>query len=142
MLMAGPLEPTNFAYVMAKLAGIELCRAYRKEYGDNFISAIPANFFGPGNDFSADNSHVVAALIRKMHEANLNGDSTVKIWGTGKPRREFIYVDDLADACQFLMEHYSDEDPVNIGSGIALSVSDLAKAYRGDNRIPGSVTMR
>ena len=126
MLMTGPLEPTNSAYATAKLAGIELCRAYRKEHSDNFISAIPANIFGPGDDFSAGNSHVVAALMRKMHEAKKNGNSTVEIWGTGKPRREFIYVDDLADACLFLMSHYDDEEPINIGSGTALSISRLA----------------
>jgi GDP-L-fucose synthase len=126
MLMTGPLEPTNSAYATAKLAGIELCRAYRKEHSDNFISAIPANIFGPGDDFSAGNSHVVAALMRKMHEAKKNGNNTVEIWGTGKPRREFIYVDDLADACLFLMSHYDDEEPINIGSGTALSISRLA----------------
>ena len=126
MLMTGSLESTNSAYATAKLAGIELCRAYRKEHSDNFISAIPANIFGPGDDFSAGNSHVVAALMRKMHEAKKNGNSTVEIWGTGKPRREFIYVDDLADACLFLMSHYDDEEPINIGSGTALSISRLA----------------
>ena len=126
MLMTGPLEPTNSAYATAKLAGIELCRAYRKEHSDNFISAIPANIFGPGDDFSAGNSHVVAALMRKMHEAKKNGNNTVEIWGTGKPRREFIYVDDLADACLFLMSHYDNEEPINIGSGTALSISRLA----------------
>jgi len=130
MLMTGPLEPTNSAYATAKLAGIELCRAYRKEYGDNFISVIPANVFGPGDDFSAENSHVVAALMKRMHEAKKNGNNTVEIWGTGKPRREFIYVDDLADACLFLMSHYDDEEPINIGSGTALSISRLATIIR------------
>jgi len=130
MLMTGILEPTNSAYATAKLAGIELCRAYRKEHGDNFIVAIPANIFGPGDDFSAGNSHVVAALIRKMHEAKKNGNDTVEIWGTGNPRREFIYVDDLADACLFLMDHYDDEEPINIGSGSALSISILATIIR------------
>jgi GDP-L-fucose synthase len=130
MLMTGPLEPTNSAYATAKLAGIELCRAYRKEYGDNFISVIPANVFGPGDDFSAENSHVVAALMKRMHEAKLNGDRAVKIWGTGKPRREFIFVDDLADACLFLMKLYNEEEPVNIGSGAALSISDLAEIIK------------
>ena len=139
MLMAGPLETTNSAYATAKLAGIELCRAYRREHGDNFISAIPANIFGPRDDFSVKNSHVVAALMRKMHEAKQNGNSAVEIWGTGKPRREFIYVDDLADACQFLMEHYSDENPVNIGSGTALSISDLAKTIKEVTRYKGNL---
>lgn len=130
MLMTGPLESTNSAYATAKLAGIELCGAYRKEYGKNFISAIPANVFGPGDDFSMGNSHVVAGLIRKLHEAKLNGDSTVKIWGTGKPRREFIYVDDLAGACIFLMKKYNLEEPVNVGSGTALSISDLVEIVK------------
>jgi GDP-L-fucose synthase len=130
MLMTGSLEPTNSAYATAKLAGIELCRAYRKEHSDNFISTIPANIFGPGDDFSLENSHVIAALIRKMHEAKINGNNTVEIWGTGKPRREFIYVDDLADACLFLMSHYNDEEPINIGSGTSLSISVLAETIR------------
>ncbi len=139
MLMAGPLEPTNSAYATAKLAGVELCRAYRREYGNNFISAIPANIFGPGDNFSAENSHVIAALIRKMHEAKQNGNSTVEIWGTGKPRREFIYVDDLADACLFLMDHYNNEEPVNIGSGAAMSISDLAETIKEVTRYKGNL---
>jgi len=145
MLMAGPLETTNSAYATAKLAGIELCRAYRREHGDNFISAIPANIFGPRDDFSVKNSHVVAALMRKMHEAKQNGNSAVEIWGTGKPRREFIYVADLADACIFLMKHYNDEEPINIGSGNTLSISDLAMVirdvvgYQGQLRYDSSV---
>ena len=130
MLMTGILEPTNSAYATAKLAGIELCGAYRKEYGDNFISVIPANVFGPGDDFSAENSHVVAALMRRMHEAKLNDDRAVKIWGTGKPRREFIFADDLGAACVFLMKLYNEEEPVNIGSGAALSISDLAEIIK------------
>ena len=144
MLMAGPLEPTNSAYATAKLAGIELCRAYRKEYGDNFIFAVPANIFGPGDNFSGENSHVIAALIRKMHEAKERGNNAIEIWGTGKPRREFIYVADLADACLFLMDHYNNEEPVNIGSGAAMSISDLAMVirdvvgYRGQLRYDSS----
>tara|TARA_B100001964_G_scaffold234423_1_gene293062 strand:- start:69 stop:1019 length:951 start_codon:yes stop_codon:yes gene_type:complete len=130
MLMTSSLEPTNSAYAMAKLAGIELCRAYRKEHGDNLISAISPNIFGPGDDFSAGNSHVVAALMRKMHEAKKNGNDTVEIWGTGKPKREFIYVRDLADACLFLMVHYDDESPINIGSGTTMSISDLATVIK------------
>lgn len=130
MLMTGFLEPTNSAYATAKLAGIELCRAYRKEHGDDFISAIPANVFGPGDDFSVENSHVMAALIRKMYGAKLNNEKTVEIWGTGKPKREFIFVDDLVDACIFLMEQYNHYDPVNVGSGTILSVYDLAEAIK------------
>ncbi len=145
MLMAGPLEPTNSSYAIAKLAGIELCWAYQREHGDNFISAIPANIFGPEDDFSEENSHVVAALMRKMHEAKKSGNNTVEIWGTGKPRREFIYVADLADACLFLMDHYNNEEPVNIGSGAAMSISDLAMVirdvvgYQGQLRYDSSV---
>ncbi len=130
MLMTGTLEQTNVAYATAKLAGIVLCRAFRKEYGDNFISAIPANIFGPGDDFNMENSHVVAALMLKMHKAKKSGNDAVEIWGTGKPRREFIYVADLADACIFLMKHYNGEEPINIGSGNTLSISDLAMVIR------------
>ena len=130
MLMAGPLEPTNSSYATAKLAGIELCRAYRRECEENFISVIPANIFGPEDDFSKENSHVVGAMMRKMHEAKKNGNNAVEIWGTGKPKREFIYVDDLADACLFLMDHYNNEEPVNIGSGAAMSISDLANKIK------------
>ena len=130
MLMTGVLEPTNSAYATAKLAGIELCRAYRKEHGSNFITAIPANIFGPGDDFSLDNSHVMAALMRKMHKVKENGEKIVNIWGTGKPKREFIFVEDLADACVFLMDHYNDIKPINIGSGNTLSISELATAIK------------
>jgi len=145
MLMTGPLEPTNSAYATAKLAGIELCRAYQREHKNNFISAIPANIFGPEDDFNKENSHVVAALIRKMDEAKRNGNNTIDIWGTGKPRREFIFMDDLADACLFLMDHYSDYDPINIGSGMSFSISDLARVisdvteYRGNLRYDDSL---
>ena len=130
MLMTGPLEPTNSAYATSKLAGIELCRSYRREHGDNFISAIPANIFGPGDDFSEEDSHVVAALLRKMHKAKQNGDEVVQLWGTGKPRREFIYVEDLADACLFLVEHYSGDDPVNVGTGTAMSIAAVAETLK------------
>jgi len=139
MLMTGPLEPTNSAYATAKLAGIELCRAYQREHKNNFISAIPANIFGPEDDFNEENSHVVAALIRKMHEAKRNGNNTIEIWGTGKPRREFIFMDDLADACLFLMDHYSDYDPINIGSGMSFSISDLATVIRNVTEYRGNL---
>ena len=145
MLMTGPLEPTNSAYATVKLAGIEFCRAYQREHGNNFISAIPANIYGPEDNFNEGNSHVVAALMRRMHEAKLNGDREVKIWGTGKPRREFIYVDDLADACLFLMKLYNEEEPLNIGSGTTLSISDLVTVimevteYRGNLRYDDSM---
>jgi len=137
--MTGHLELTNSAYATAKLAGIELCRAYRNEYGDNFISAIPANIFGPGDNFSAENSHVVAALMRKMYEAKQNGNSTVKIWGTGKPKREFIYVDDLADACLFLLQNYDGSEPINVGSDTARSIAELAEAIKSIVGYKGSL---
>ena len=130
MIMTGVLEPTNSSYATAKLAGIELCKAYQLEHRKNFISAIPANIFGPGDNFNSGNSHVVAALITKMHQAKLNNDRRVKIWGTGTPRREFIFVEDLVDACVLLMELYNENQPVNIGSGIALSIADLAETIK------------
>jgi len=127
MLMTGPLEPTNSAYATAKLTGVELCRAYQMEHGINFISAITANVFGPCDDFSAENSHVISGLIRKMDEAKVRGYSNVKIWGSGKPQREFIYIDDLADACLFVMDKYNGNDPINIGSGTILSIAEMAQ---------------
>jgi len=130
MLMKGPLEPTNSPYAIAKLAGIELCQAFRKQHGDNFISAIPANVFGPGDNFSTDDSHVIAAIMLKMHEAKEQENSAVEIWGSGKPQREFIYVDDLADACLFLMKKYDNGEPINIGSGSILSIAELADAIK------------
>lgn len=125
-LMTGPLEPTNEAYAVAKIAGIKLCEAYRKQYGANFISAIPSNPFGPGEDFSLEDSHVIPSLIRKMHEAKKTGASSVTVWGTGSPRREFLYVEDLADACVFLMEEYSGVEHINIGGNQDLSIGELA----------------
>ena len=116
-LLSGPLEPTNEAYAVAKLAGMKLCQAYRQQYGDEFLVGIPANAFGPGDDFSPEDSHVIAALIRRFHEAKLRGDPRVSIWGSGRPRREFVYVDDLADACLFVMEHYHGAGPLNLGGG-------------------------
>lgn len=125
-LMTGPLEPTNEAYAVAKLAGVTLCRAFRQQYGDDFIVGIPANAFGPGDDFSPEDSHVVGALIRRVHEARAAGLPSVEIWGTGSPRREFVYADDLADACIFLMRNYNDGLPLNVGGGADLSIKDLA----------------
>lgn len=137
-ILTGPLEPTNEAYAAAKIAGIKLCQAYRQQFGADFISAIAANNFGPGDDFDPEDSHVIAALIRRMHEANKLGTKSVEIWGSGNPRREFIFVDDLADACILLMREYDDVTPVNIGSGTALSIKELAElvkevvSYRGE----------
>jgi GDP-L-fucose synthase len=129
-LLVGPLEPTNEAYAVAKLAGLKLCQAYRQQYGDDFFAGIPANAFGPGRDFSPEDSHVIAALIRRFHEAKLGGAASVCIWGTGRPRREFIYVDDLADACCFVMEHYREAAPINLGGGTDLSIAALAEKIR------------
>jgi len=124
-LLTGPLEPTNEWYAIAKIAGIKLCQAYRKQHGCDFISAMPTNLYGPGDNFDLNSSHVIPALIRKVHEAKLRGDNEVVIWGTGSPRREFLYVDDCADACVFIMKTYSDYSHVNVGSGRDLTILDL-----------------
>jgi GDP-L-fucose synthase len=126
MLLTGPLEPTNEPYAVAKIAGIELCLAYRRQHGANFIVGIPSNAFGPGDDFSPDNSHVIAALISRMHTAKKDGQPTVSIWGTGSPRRDFIFADDLADACILVMREYDKPEPINLGSGEELSIKELA----------------
>jgi GDP-L-fucose synthase len=125
-LLTGPLEPTNEWYAIAKIAGLKMCQAYRKQYGFDAICAMPANLYGPGDNFDLTSSHVLPALIRKFSEAASAGVPEVEIWGTGKPRREFLHVDDLADACVFLMEHYSDAPPVNIGWGEDVSIAELA----------------
>jgi GDP-L-fucose synthase len=129
-LLTGPLEPTNEPYALAKIAGIKLVQSYRNQYGVNFICGIPANCFGPGDDFSKDNSHVIGALIRRMDEAKKQRWNEVAIWGTGKPRREFIYVDDLADACIFIMENYEESEPINLGPGGDISIAELAQRVR------------
>lgn len=126
-LLTGALEPTNEAYAIAKIAGIKLCEAYRKQYGDDFISAMPTNLYGPNDNFDLTSSHVLPALIRKFHEAKASGDDEVVIWGTGTPRREFLHVDDLADACLFLMGRYDDALHVNVGTGEDLSIRELAE---------------
>lgn len=137
-LLSGPLEPTNEWYAIAKIAGIKLCDAYRKQYGCDFISAMPNNLYGPGDNYDLQNSHVVPALIRKIHEAKTNGGDSVVIWGTGKPRREFLYVDDCADALVFLMKNYSAAGHVNIGSGAEVSISELAGLIAGVVGFDGS----
>ena len=129
-LLTGPLESTNEWYAVAKIAGIKLCQAYRKQYGCNFIAAMPTNLYGPGDNFDLEKSHVMPALIRKFHTAKLEKRASVTVWGSGKPLREFLHVDDLADACLFLLEHYSGEDIVNIGVGEDLSIADLAAIVR------------
>ena len=126
-LLTGPLEPTNEAYAIAKIAGIKLCQAYRSQYGCNFVSAMPTNLYGPGDNFDLTSSHVLPALIRKFHDAKVEGRNEVPIWGTGSALREFLHVDDLADACVFLMEHYEDAEHINVGTGEDLSIRELAE---------------
>jgi GDP-L-fucose synthase len=129
-LLAGPLEPTNEFYAVAKIAGIKLCQAYRRQYGCNFISAMPTNLYGPNDNFDLTASHVLPALIRKFHDAKISGAREVVVWGTGRPRREFLHVDDLASACVFLMRHYDDEIQINVGTGEDLSIRELAEMIR------------
>lgn len=125
-LLTGELEPTNEPYAVAKIAGIKLCQAYRKQHGADFISVMPTNLYGPGDNFDLRTSHVLPALIRKFHEAKERGEPELVVWGTGAPRREFLHVDDLADACVFLMDSYSGSKPVNVGVGSDLSIAELA----------------
>ncbi|MGZ4701688.1 MAG: GDP-L-fucose synthase [Ilumatobacteraceae bacterium] len=129
-LLTGPLEPTNEWYAIAKIAGIKLCQAYRRQYGCDFISAMPTNLYGPHDNFDLTSSHVLPALIRKFHDAKASGATEVEIWGTGSPMREFLHVDDLADACLHLMRNYSDDSHINVGSGIDLSIRELAEKVR------------
>ena len=143
-LLTGLLEPTNEPYAVAKVAGLKMCQSYRSQYGANFISAMPTNLYGPNDNFDSENAHVVPALIRKFHEAKVDGRPYVEIWGTGAPRREFLYVDDLADALIFLMNHYNEATPINIGLGEDMTVKDLAFLikdvidYRGEIRFDSS----
>jgi GDP-L-fucose synthase len=129
-LLTGLLEPTNEPYAIAKIAGIKLCEAYRRQYGANFISAMPTNLYGQNDNFDLTQSHVLPALIRKFHDAKVEGKPEVTIWGTGNPRREFLHVDDLADACVFLMNHYDELGHINVGTGEDLSIRELADAVR------------
>ena len=125
-LLSGPLEPTNEWYAVAKIAGIKLCQAYQRQYGCKFISAMPTNLYGPEDNFDLESSHVMPALIRKFHEAKVGGEASVTVWGSGKPLREFLHVDDCSAACLYLMEHYEGEEIVNIGVGEDLSIAELA----------------
>jgi GDP-L-fucose synthase len=129
-LLSGPLEPSNEPYAIAKIAGIKLCEAYRRQYGDDFISAMPTNLYGPNDNFDLASSHVLPALIRKFHDAKISGARDVVIWGTGAPRREFLHVDDLADACVFLMERYDELSHINVGTGKDLTIRELAELIR------------
>ena len=126
-LLGGPLEPTNEAYAIAKIAGIKLCQAYVREYRANFISAMPTNLYGPNDNFDLETSHVLAALLRKAHEAKMRKAHKLVVWGTGKPRREFLHVDDLASACLFLLEKYDSPEIINVGCGEDISIRELAE---------------
>jgi GDP-L-fucose synthase len=126
-LLTGPLEPTNEAYAIAKIAGIKLCQAFSREYGANFISAMPTNLYGPNDNFDLETSHVLAALLRKAHEAKVRNDRKLIVWGTGKPRREFLHVDDLASACLLLLEKYDSPEIINVGCGEDISIRELAE---------------
>ena len=129
-LLTGSLEETNEAYAVAKIAGLEMCKFFKRQYGDNFISCMPTNLYGPNDNFDLKNSHVLPALIRKFHEAKVNNSDVVEVWGTGTPLREFLYVDDMADACVFLMENYDGEQHVNIGTGEEVSIRELAETVK------------
>ena len=137
-MLAGPLEPTNEPYAIAKIAGIKMVEAYRSQYGSDFINVMPTNLYGPGDNYHPEYSHVVAALIRRFHEAKIAGISNVEVWGTGTPRREFLYVDDMADACVHLMKTYSDGELINIGTGEDITIAEFARVvaatvgYTGD----------
>ncbi len=126
-LLTGLLEPTNEWYALAKIAGIKLAQAYRVQHGVDFISAMPCNLYGPGDNYHPEHSHVIGGLIQRLHKAKMGNDSAVTVWGTGQPRREFLYVDDLADACIFLLENYSDTEHINVGTGEDLTIADLAR---------------
>jgi GDP-L-fucose synthase len=128
-LLTGPIEPTNEAYAIAKIAGVKMCQAYNKQFGTHFISVIPANVYGLNDNFT-DDGHVIASLIKRFHNAKIAGEETIIIWGTGKPRREFIYVDDVARACIFLMRAYTDSKPLNIGGGLDISIAELAEKIK------------
>ncbi len=129
-LLSGPLEPTNQWYAIAKIAGLKLCQAYRRQHGLAYVTAMPTNLYGPFDNFDPAGSHVVPGLLRRMHEAKLRGDAAVAIWGTGRPRRELLHVDDLADACVLLLQRYDDELPVNVGCGEDLTIAELAALVR------------
>jgi GDP-L-fucose synthase len=137
-LLTGSLEPTNDAYAIAKITGVKMCQSYNEQYGTNFISAMPTNLYGPNDNYDLNNSHVLPAMVRKFHEAKIEGNQSVELWGTGTPMREFLYVDDLADACIHLMLNYNESEIVNIGTGQDITIKELALTiseivgYKGD----------
>lgn len=138
-LLTGPLEKTNDAYAVAKIAGIKMCQSYNEQYGTNFISVMPTNLYGPNDNFDLETSHVLPALIRKFYEAKINNSKSITLWGTGKPEREFLHVNDLADACVFLMEKYDDSKIVNIGTSEDISIKDLAELIKKITRYEGII---
>lgn len=138
-LLTGLLEPTNEPYAIAKIAGIKMCEAYKDQYGCNFISVMPTNLYGPNDNYDLQNSHVLPAMIRKFHEAKLNGSKEVELWGTGSPMREFLHADDLAEACVFLMENYNDSTLVNIGTGVDVTIKELAETIREEVGFEGNI---
>jgi len=133
------LEPTNEAYALAKISGLKLVQAYRKQFGRNWISAMPTNLYGPGDNFDLESSHVLPAMIRKFHDAKTNNKPSVELWGTGSPMREFLYVDDLADACLFLLENYNEEMPINVGTGTDVTIKELAELTKEVVAYPGEI---
>jgi GDP-L-fucose synthase len=140
-LLTGTLEATNEPYAIAKIAGIKMCEAYRSQYGCNFISAMPTNLYGPNDNYDLNNSHVLPALIRKFHTAKVNGADSVEIWGSGTPRREFLHVDDLADACYYLLQNYDGEQLVNVGSGVDVTILELANMVKEIVGFTGEIKM-
>jgi len=138
-LLTGLLEPTNEPYAIAKIAGIKMCESYRLQYKCDFISVMPTNLYGPNDNYDLGNSHVLPALLRKFHEAKLSGSQEVVVWGSGSPKREFLHADDLAEACLYLMENFSDADPVNIGTGVDLSIKELAEMMAKITEFEGKI---
>lgn len=138
-LLTGPLEPTNDAYAIAKISGIRLCQAYRQQYNASFISAMPTNLYGPGDNFHPEHSHVLPAMIRKFHQAKTRGDQQVTLWGSGKPRREFLHCDDLAEACLHLLEVYDAPEPINVGCGKDLTIAELAETVKNAVGFQGNI---
>lgn len=138
-LLTGPLEETNEAYAIAKIAGLEMCKFYKRQYGDDFISCMPTNLYGPNDNYDLSGSHVMPAMIRKFHDAKVNGKPSVELWGSGTPLREFLYVDDMADACVYLLENYNGEEHVNIGTGKEVSIRQLAETVQKQVGFEGEI---